>query len=399
MILLEYKLKGNWNLGIYSPFIFLLIPVWLIYPARYFFPYICLALCFYLVILLAQCYQKKYFPWMMGIAIGFGMMSHISFFVFILVPMLFCLKDCLNAFGFKKTLIKFMIIALLAGFICSFWFIPFFKDIIGAYSSNIIGSEVVENENIAEIFSIKHFAFYVFNYTEKIPSFIFILFLIISAIAVFYRKKFREINRISMYFIVPFLVFSLFIFRKDERYLLPLMPLIALSISLLLGRFSQKHYRYFIFTFLIAIIALKSVVFTYNQLDESMLIDSTEKEINKMIQSEHPKSIILYSFYTNFFNNFREMKILNKLNANVTDCVFTYEPADECRIMQNYSIIFFTPEAKCGDQTIQYERRFCSNYIDAKEYFFKDYNASILIGNFTARDADKEILILAYKVQ
>jgi len=395
--ILEYKLKGDFKKGIYSPFIFLLIQYWLKFASRYYFPQIAVAFFFILLLIVCKAYNKKYFPLAMGTIIGLGMLSHITYVVFLFIPAVFSFKACFKEFGLKKTVLKFIFIGCIAGVVCGWWYIPNFKPVVDTYLGNVLGSQVIENEDMSTIFSLEHFLFYVGIFYERLPKAILFVFIIISIFSFSDSKRYKEVNFITLSFLFPFAIFSLFIFRREINYLLPAIPLIPLSISLFFGEISNNNKKLF-FTVFFAILAIVSVLFTYNWLEKYNFFDNPDAEIKKLVYEEQPKAVFLYSFYPRLYFNIRQLQIVDKMKINLKDCIFNIKDIEECSDNINSSIIFISPGISCQKSNILRIDRNCDRHHEYKDYFYKYYSNSALIGNFSIRDWTGNITVLAYRV-
>ncbi len=388
----------EWNVSrkrIYSPFIFFIIPVFIYYAVRYVWPWITVSAIFLMLLALITRDLTKIPAWLLGIVIGLGILAKQTFVVFAFYPMLVYSWVNLRALGWRKTLIKLLAIAIVVLAVAGWFYIPRLNPIISTYGSNVWGAEVAENEDLSSLFSASHFGFYVIQALNWIPELVSAVFVAFTLYYIIYYKKEKnnKMNILLLSFFIPLFIFSIIVFRKDLRFILPLFTLIPVIIGVIINRFVSRDYVAWAVYAVLFIMALNMINATFNTLAP---IHTARDKINAMVIKENPEYIVLYDFYPRFYFNFRELKILKKINSTIIDCVFISPDADECKHHMNDSFVFYTPEPFCKNPKIQYEKRFCKAYFKNKKYFLENYDLKKAIGKFTFPYKDKkgEIIVL-----
>lgn len=214
---------------------------------------VCLSVYF---LLKTSYFKNMKYSILLGISIGFGMLTRESYPCFIIGPIIYyvyksfipelkkSIRRTLSTDKFKNLLIStFFGVA-----VSSCWYVLFFKNIFKYLLSNIHvsnSSELVPPfYPVGGILSLSNLTYYIkvlLNY--QIGPFYLFLFLAYLLSYIFYRiikkKKFGGVFFLLIWIFIPWIVFTFLmnVKMKDPRFVIPYLPALALVISILSLRF------------------------------------------------------------------------------------------------------------------------------------------------------------------
>ncbi len=375
---------------LFSPFLLLSVTLLQKWILRYFFPWISVAAVLIWFIFFVLTLKRNYLnSLILGGIFGLGLLAKPSFPVLGLIPLLYYLFKSHK--GFKDIFLHSILLACGTILIAGWFYIPRLAPVIYVYGGNVWGNEVQENEVQSSLFTLRHFLYYFYNIHLSL------LFVVAYAVSLIFLLWKRKQNLITFSFLFPFLFFSIVVFRKDIRYILPILPLMPLTIALFLNEIFKKRYQIWLLTFLLFTIALlTSLSF------QLYPAENPRSSLNNLVITVNPKAVVLYSFYPRLRFNFIELKIKHIINASIIDCVFPYILNESCYHPINNSIVLYE-QPYCKHPRIQYEKRFCRHYNKTIPYFKKFYGnlTPYMNLNFTGSKREHYITVLLYhtKVQ
>jgi 4-amino-4-deoxy-L-arabinose transferase-like glycosyltransferase len=196
---------------------------------------------------------------LLGVVLGLGMLTKVTFPVYILGPILWGLFSFLRAEKITgqriaRLVLNGLVILLIGTLIMSSWYFDNLKTILGYAASSSFGS-ISNDYSLGNILDIQTFLrYWTLVINLGISSYYFILLIIFSVI---YGMKYlnsreeKDLNKTNtnttttpiffLWFIVPFLIFS-FGANKDYRFLLPTFPALGFLIARLITKtFPQKR--------------------------------------------------------------------------------------------------------------------------------------------------------------
>ncbi len=184
-----------------------------------------------------------------GTTIGIGLMTKITFPLFVVAPSLITLKDIINKDGIKKVLFYLIIVGLISSVIIYPWYS---KNLLTSlwHAKRATSGELLGNYYYGPAFypssiikTFQDLANYVISYTHLIV-------IILAIYLVAKNKKTIDYNlKIILWFLIPFLVLF-FGPNKDYRLMLPILaPFYILVAQILL-----KLGKYYLCTFILIIV-------------------------------------------------------------------------------------------------------------------------------------------------
>jgi len=213
------------------------------------------ALSWYLLIKTENFTDTKY-SILFGFSAGLGMLAKFNYFIYVLPYFIFLLPWISNFFKQpcnqlnskqKKARLSNLILALIACLsISSFWYFfnlkRIFLHFLAVNKAHILKIHLVYNI----LFITKRFGFILFILLKQVSILFFLIFLLSLIYAIFNFKKIK-ISYLLLWFFIPILFISINTFWLSTRHILPILPVVAILISLFLFRIFQyikktKHY-------------------------------------------------------------------------------------------------------------------------------------------------------------
>jgi hypothetical protein len=171
-----------------------------------------------------------------GLFLGLGMMTKGTFFLFIFGPLSYSVfrifkQSNKNAVVILKDNFLNLAMALaIALLICGDRYLNL--NVLYHHSTQFI----CESSGLRPLFYIK-------DLIHKQISFPFFVIFVVSLIYLFIKKKKENETILLLYFFIPFLYLSLMLHRKETRYMLPLLPAIAIISASFLNSIARRKLR------------------------------------------------------------------------------------------------------------------------------------------------------------
>lgn len=208
--------------------------------------------------------NKKAVFWF-GVVSGVAMMIKFHFFLYIAGPFIYLLYKNLKS---KQPIIKCPINILIA-------LIPFLVITIPWYSKNILvvlwhAKRFTNPENLGNYYygpplSMANIYLSLYDFINYvISSYFFLLIIFLIAGLFIYKHRLKHNFFLASWFIIPFLVFF-FGPNKDYRFMLPILPPLAIFISTLLLKTHKLNYLQIFIILLIPVMLFLNSVFNFSQ--------------------------------------------------------------------------------------------------------------------------------------
>ncbi|MDP8217074.1 MAG: phospholipid carrier-dependent glycosyltransferase [Candidatus Kaelpia imicola] len=191
---------------------------------------------FYMLLLYCNNFKNRFYTVLAALVLGLGPITKESFFIYVIPVIIykFCLviKDrSVNIERIRLNLLFFLSFSFLA----SFWFFSSPKGIINEGLCRLL-REGGNNPDISW-FSLRNITFYLYPLVDFNLS-PFYAFLFVSALVVFFKNRFKFKRELVIWFIMPFIIFSLFPW-KLARYIAAVTPAAAVITSLGISTFGK----------------------------------------------------------------------------------------------------------------------------------------------------------------
>lgn len=173
-----------------------------------------------------------------GLAAGLATMTKWTFLFFVFLPMLFSLLQIYRKEDRFIRLGNFTAAMAIWGLVTLPWFLSHFSSLI--YTSIKFGFHAGVHEGDPEIFSARSLTYYLKLLPDQLLLPWFLIFLI--GLLIYFRRDFRK-NPILMLWIIGGYVILTFLRNKDDRYVLPYLPALALIATAWLARLERKFHK------------------------------------------------------------------------------------------------------------------------------------------------------------
>ena len=229
-------------------------------------------------------FQDKKYSLLFGLITGLGMLTKWTYAIFLIPPSVIILfKSFFNKRITRRLIFNLFLIASLAIAISSFWYFPHIKN---GLLQTLITASTYADKNFIYLSSLKG-SLLGFGYFIISP---FCLFLFI-----FSKNKIKY--ELFSWLIVPLFFFS-FLPTQSPRYILPLLPSLALIISLSILRlqgtikrirlFQQsKKVGYLIVTAFLLFGLMQFFFLSYNKFDQFTSVDSILRQNTGLMHAQH----------------------------------------------------------------------------------------------------------------
>lgn len=266
-------------------------------------------------------FSNRKYSFIFFIVCGAGMLIKWNFILFIITPFLFCL------FQNKKDISKEQKYNIISGLIIFLIIIlPWYFYNISTILTSLLGYSFKRGaiEKLPKILSMESFVFYL----KLLPGLITLPFFILFLISIFFILKNKDKIDLFYYILIPLIIFT-FLHNKKDRYIMPLLPFIAISISYLILIIKNKIYKQLLLIAIILFALTNYIMATYNipvnweyankpqnknwYIQEFLDKIEKDKEVTLAIVPDHQyMNNALYSFYTkNFYKNIKIIGIFN----------------------------------------------------------------------------------------
>jgi len=190
-------------------------------------------------------FRDRKYSILFGISIGLGMLTKWTYFIFLagVIAYVFSVSikaELKNGNGVGKPSLNVLLAVFFAVSLASFWYIPNGLDVatkLFGLSVGVTGAEETRFQQLGEtfgptgIFNIKSLTYYAGKLVNEQISFLFSSLFLIFAILLFRKKMNRTFWVYFLWIIFPVIVFTL-IKNKTPRNTVPILPAIALIISI-----------------------------------------------------------------------------------------------------------------------------------------------------------------------
>lgn len=205
-------------------------------------------------------FRNKGISYLFGLSLGLGMLTKVTFILFLAFPLGFILIETYNLRKISETsknAKKHIIGPLFFSFlIMCCWYIPNIKDMIRIFVS-IFSTETADLAPY-EIFTLKSFTFYIVEMINSQTTFIFFLMFLAGIIYVIRHKiKYKYFLLLSVF--APYFIF-IWIRYKDVRFTSPILPVAAVISSLAIQNIKRTWVR----LFLIALIIIYGIITVFS---------------------------------------------------------------------------------------------------------------------------------------
>lgn len=206
-----------------------------------------------------------------GASIGLGLLTKVTFIVFVLPVLLIYLFFSVkyffkNKIDFRLMLKNILLSMILSLITCILWYLPNLSMIIARAKANATG--IITDPDAISIY------YYLSPLIHNNIGAVFYSLFICSCLFLFikYRKMKRDILLILCWFIAPFLLFSLSP-NKQPRFLLPLLPSVGIIISFGLNSIKRDLIRKTTCVIVIIFSLFMFFMISYGKLTPNILVD------------------------------------------------------------------------------------------------------------------------------
>lgn len=190
---------------------------------------------FVLLLIQPQALVSLEFVIPLGVISGLGMLTRVSYPLYIAGPLIYLLQKKGN-FN-KKIFLNLLLIFFIGFLICAFWYLPNFYNVLRHYIE--IG-QFLPNKHI-EFITLAVFGEYGREILVKGMSLICLPLIL----ALFFKKNKIRLNYLNLFFIwiiVPYIILSIFNY-KNIRFIIPILPAIAIVFSALVLKIEKAIYK------------------------------------------------------------------------------------------------------------------------------------------------------------
>lgn len=197
-------------------------PAWLIHDAFLDYPLIAIVALTFALLMRADDFRVRKRALAFGAAAGLGLLTKQPFAFFFVLPALYvCLRVIRSRE--RRAIINLALSASLALAIAAIWYLPHLNDVIAIYQVN---SSAAASERDAPVFGFHSLYYYsgqLLNSQLQLPFAMLFLFGLRHSIT---RQR-KQSVMLYLWIMSGLLVFTL-LANKDERYLVPILPAVAL---------------------------------------------------------------------------------------------------------------------------------------------------------------------------
>lgn len=248
------KRLRNATTGIMASCIVLTFPMIIGHSRLYWldFPLTCWVALGICLLLYSDYFKNRLFSILLGIGCGFGVLIKQPFFFFLLGPAGFVLYRSLRQRPDSRTVRNIFIACGITLIIALSWHLPNLRTKIGYFI--MVNSDTLSDA--ANRGDLLNFRGLIFNLqmlnTALLHRFYFYLFIICAAFFVRLKKN-RDEYILLLWLIVPYLFFALLNVPRSARYAMPVLPAVALLISITINRLPGAYLRNSVYAAVICI--------------------------------------------------------------------------------------------------------------------------------------------------
>jgi len=297
-----------------------------------------------LLLVRSKNFENRKYSILFGLSLAFGILTRWVVPLFHLGPALFILVSfLLQKKNVSKKILKNIALALLIQVpVIIFHYID--RGVFGTYvtSQALPGPlwDLVPSQR-RNLVSLQSAAYY-FKIIEQLNVFFFAIFIAGLSLGI---KKIKKYGLFVFGFLLPYLIFSFAIVIKDDRYIVPIYPFVALVCAIVIEEVRKKYRKTLIFG--ISILCALSFLGSFWQIGP---LSTGLQSILVSMPIGHPRRIHLVSMVwppvKEFSNAKQIMKIISdnavmqgKKNPNVLN-LFSYHPLDNALFsINNYERI------------------------------------------------------------
>ncbi len=223
-----------------------------------------------LLVLKSNCFQNRKYSLLLGLSLGYSMLVKGQTILFILWPLLFILYITFRSAG-KKILKQHLksiqlqniiLFLLLTASISSIWWAHQMPIVKASLIEHIFAAHktIESGYTITEKYSLPIISFYIRNMFASLSPLLFLSFLA----SIFYFKKNVRFKMLYLsWLIIPFLLFSLVFSIKDIRFLMPILPVMALITAQGIKQINNKIIQTLTLTSIILFSSAQFFLFSY----------------------------------------------------------------------------------------------------------------------------------------
>ncbi|MDD5594904.1 MAG: glycosyltransferase family 39 protein [Candidatus Omnitrophica bacterium] len=206
------------------------------------------------IYLLLKCARFSNFKYslLLGLSLGIGMLTKITYAVFIIGPLFFTIwqaeKEKSKISKSKLNLLVCLVVALI---LTSFWYLPNLKVMVSLITDCGFGKEALRS-SAGAIWSLSAFSFYPEFMANYGISVFFTAVFLLSGFIIFRKGNLSKIMLFLLWIIVP-VVFFTFCLSKDIRFLVPVLPATALLTAQGIYEIRSRQFRRLLIILIIAI--------------------------------------------------------------------------------------------------------------------------------------------------
>jgi len=202
------------------------------------------------LILKTNLFSSTRFSLLLGIALGFGMLTKWTFPLFLFIPTVYSLA--ISDLRSKKTLRNLLLISFACGTICLPWYLTHLGDVKAAFA--FAGSATTEVRGDVPPSAVKGLSYLVLLINSQIFIVFFAIFLLGLALLLSLGRRTKLLLLLAYAF--PYVVLSI-PSNIDLRFTLPLLPFVAVISSVILRNLSTKKSK--------ALILIPLILFSFLQ--------------------------------------------------------------------------------------------------------------------------------------
>lgn len=188
-------------------------------------------------------FTNTFFSVLLGISSGIGMLIKGQFILFFIWPLIvflsrsFLIKS--EKKDFKIIIFNVIIFFAIAAAIASIWWFNKLGSLGAGFIEHISSNKFLESGTVNKIYSLD---FYLYHLRALISSSIGYIFSGIFIISLFHLIKYRFKYRVLImtWILIPFATFSLLFVIKHDRFLMPILPAIAIVLALGIRQLKSK---------------------------------------------------------------------------------------------------------------------------------------------------------------
>jgi hypothetical protein len=219
------------------------------------------------ILLKTAYFTNTFFSILLGIISGIAMLIKGQFVLFFIWPLIVILSGCLfkksEKKNFKTILFNVIIFFIIAAATASIWWFNKLGIAGRGFIEHIMSkNKFLESKTVMDMYS---FDFYFYHLRKLVSSSIGYPLSAVFIISLFYLTKSRFKYKVLMmaWILVPFILFSVLFVIKHDRFLMPILPAIAILSALGIRQLKSKILKTSVIVFIIFIAFMQFFILSY----------------------------------------------------------------------------------------------------------------------------------------